>query len=60
MYFNDESSALKSVKDGETYGMISVHQDFTKSLYDRIIESSSSDLKSVDLDLHNKSSVRVR
>ena len=61
VFFNNYSEALQSVEDGNTWAVVSMHEKFSQSLYDRIIDSAtSSDMKTVDLELYDKSSIKVR
>ena len=49
VYFNNESAALKAVEDGHAWGVVRLDEEFTKSLYERIFETTTnSDLKSID------------
>ena len=38
MYFDNMASAEQSVRDGETWGILAMDGNFSKNLYDRIIE----------------------
>ena len=38
MYFDSMASAEQSVRDGETWGILAMDGNFSKNLYDRIIE----------------------
>jgi hypothetical protein len=61
VYFNNESAALQAVEDGHAWGIVRLDHDFTKSLYERIFETTTnSDLKSIDKDLFARSSINVR
>ena len=61
VYFDDLSTALQSVEDGDTWGVVAMNENFTQNLYDRILDSmSNSDLQDVDLELMDKSSIKVR
>ena len=61
VYFNNESLALKAVEDGHAWGVVRLDHSFTASLYERIFESvTNSDLRSIDTDLFNRSTINVR
>ena len=61
VYFDNESVALKSVEDGDTWGMVRLDQKFTSSLYERIFESvTNSDLRTIDTELLDRSSINIR
>jgi hypothetical protein len=38
MYFDNMASAEQSVRDGETWGILAMDGNFSRNLYDRIIE----------------------
>ena len=38
MYFDNMATAEQSVRDGETWGILAMDGNFSKNLYDRIIE----------------------
>ena len=38
VYFDDIESAEKSVRDGETWGLVAMDGNFSKNLFERIIE----------------------
>jgi len=60
VYYHDLQSAIQSVEDGESWGVVSMSQNFTENLYERVLDSmSNSDLQSVDLDLMDKSSIKI-
>ena len=60
VYYNDLNSAIQSVEDGHSWGVISMNQNFTQNLYERVLDSmSNTDLNQVDVDLMEKSSIKV-
>ena len=60
-FFSNESVALKAVEDGDAWGMVRMDHTFTTSLYQRIFDSvTNSDLKSIDTELFEKSTINVR
>ena len=60
VYYHDLQSAIQSVEDGESWGVVSMSQNFTENLYERVLDSmSNTDLHSVDLDLMDKSSIKI-
>ena len=61
VYYDNLTAAVQSVQDGETWGIVSMDANFSKNLFDRILDSATStDLKKVDLELMEKSSINIR
>lgn len=61
VYFTNLTDAITSVQDGHTWGVVSMDENFSQNLFDRILDSASnSDLKSVNLELLEKSSIKIR
>ena len=59
IYFQNMTLAVQSVKDGKTWGVISFDENFSKSLYDRIIEEScGSDMTKINIKLHGMAKIR--
>ena len=54
-------SATKAVQNGHAWGVVSMDHNFTTNLYERIFESLvSDDLKTIDQELLQKSSIRIK
>lgn len=61
VYFTNLTDAVQSVEDGHTWGIVSMDENFSQNLFDRILDSATnSDLKSVNLELLEKSSIKIR
>ncbi len=55
------TSAVQSVEDGHSWGVVAMNANFSSSLYERIFDSMmSSDLKTVNKDIMEKSSIKIR
>lgn len=60
VYYENYEDAHQAVKNGEAWGVISMGQNFSRNLYDRIFESvASEDLTKVNLDKFNASQIQV-
>lgn len=61
VYFDNLTSALQSVEDGDTWGVVSMDGNFSVNLYKRLFESiGNTDLTTVNLELLEKSSIKIR
>jgi len=61
IYFSNEAIALQSVKDGDTWGVVNIRENFTDNLYTRLIDSScTSDMRQMDMEVFEKSSINIR
>lgn len=60
VYFDNMTNAIQSVQDGHTWGVVSMNEDFSHKLYERIFDSScGSDLNAVDPDVFAASSIKI-